>query len=49
MVEQDDRDGSTNRPWWVDALDPVENLRTLTNVQDFGRPNQPDALLTLHA
>ncbi|HEX2375682.1 MAG TPA: hypothetical protein VHO93_17015 [Actinomycetota bacterium] len=37
MVEQDDRDGSTNRPWWVDALDPVENLRALTNVQDFGR------------
>jgi hypothetical protein len=37
MVEQDDRHGSTNRPWWVDALDPVENLRTLSNVQDFGR------------
>jgi hypothetical protein len=37
MVEQDDRDGSSNRPWWVDALDPVENLRTLANVQDFGR------------
>ena len=37
MVEQDDQDGSTNRPWWVDALDPVENLRTLANVQDFGR------------
>jgi hypothetical protein len=26
-----------NRPWWVDALDPVENLRALANVQDFGR------------
>ena len=37
MVEQDDQDRSMNRPWWVDALDPVENLRTLANVQDFGR------------
>jgi hypothetical protein len=37
MADKDDRDRSTNRPWWVDALDPVENLRALANVQDFGR------------
>jgi hypothetical protein len=37
MADKDDRDRSANRPWWVDALDPVENLRALANVQDFGR------------
>jgi hypothetical protein len=37
MADKDDRDRSVNRPWWVDALDPVENLRALANVQDFGR------------
>lgn len=37
MVARDDFDGTASRPWWIDALDPVENLRTLTNVQDFGR------------
>jgi hypothetical protein len=37
MANTDDRDRPVNRPWWVDALDPVENLRTLANVQDFGR------------
>jgi hypothetical protein len=37
MTNTDDRDRPVNRPWWVDALDPVENLRTLANVQDFGR------------
>jgi hypothetical protein len=37
MANTDDQDRSANRPWWVDALDPVENLRTLANVQDFGR------------
>jgi len=37
MADNDDRDRSVNRPWWVDALDPVENLRALANVQDFGR------------
>jgi hypothetical protein len=37
MTDKDDRDRSVNRPWWVDALDPVENLRALANVQDFGR------------
>jgi hypothetical protein len=37
MTNTDDQDRPANRPWWVDALDPVENLRTLANVQDFGR------------
>jgi len=37
MADNDDRDRSVNRLWWVDALDPVENLRALANVQDFGR------------
>ena len=37
MAETSDQDRSANRPWWIDALDPVENLRTLANVQDFGR------------
>jgi hypothetical protein len=37
MTNTDDRDRPVNRPWWVDALDPVENLRTLANIQDFGR------------
>ena len=37
MANSDDQDRPANRPWWVDALDPVENLRTLANVQDFGR------------
>ena len=37
MADTDDRDRSANRPWWVDALDPVENLRALASVQDFGR------------
>jgi hypothetical protein len=37
MANLDDRDRSAKRPWWVDALDPAENLRTLANVQDFGR------------
>jgi hypothetical protein len=37
MADKDDRDRSANRPWWVDSLDPVENLRALANVQDFGR------------
>ena len=37
MANLNDRDRPANRPWWVDALDPVENLRTLANVQDFGR------------
>jgi hypothetical protein len=37
MANTDDQDRSASRPWWVDALDPVENLRTLANVQDFGR------------
>jgi hypothetical protein len=37
MANTDDRDRPANRPWWVDALDPVENLRTLAGVQDFGR------------
>ncbi|HJW60279.1 MAG TPA: hypothetical protein VJ931_11670, partial [Actinomycetota bacterium] len=37
MADKDDRDRSANRPWWVDALDPVENLRALANVQDYGR------------
>ena len=37
MTNRDDQDRPANRPWWVDALDPVENLRTLANVQDFGR------------
>jgi hypothetical protein len=37
MANTDDQDRPANRPWWVDALDPVENLRTLANVQDFGR------------
>jgi hypothetical protein len=37
MANTDDQDRPANRPWWVDALDPIENLRTLANVQDFGR------------
>ena len=37
MADKDDRDRPGNRPWWVEALDPVENLRALANVQDFGR------------
>jgi hypothetical protein len=37
MADKDDRDRAANRPWWVDSLDPVENLRALANVQDFGR------------
>jgi hypothetical protein len=37
MANTDDQDRSANRPWWADALDPVENLRTLAAVQDFGR------------
>jgi hypothetical protein len=37
MTNTDDQDRSANRPWWVDALDPIENLRTLAGVQDFGR------------
>jgi hypothetical protein len=37
MADTSDRDRSANRRWWIDALDPVENLRTLANVQDFGR------------
>jgi hypothetical protein len=37
MADKDDRERSANRPWWVDAFDPAENLRALANVQDFGR------------
>jgi hypothetical protein len=37
MAEQSDHDGPANRSWWADALDPVENLRALADVQGFGR------------
>jgi hypothetical protein len=37
MANTDDPDRPANRPWWADALDPVENLKILANVQDFGR------------
>jgi hypothetical protein len=37
MVEESERDLSANRSWWADALDPVENLRALADVQEFGR------------
>jgi hypothetical protein len=37
MVEDDDRSRSANRSWWADALNPVENLRALADVQEFGR------------
>ena len=35
---QDDGHGArSSRPWLADALDPVENLRALADVQAFGR------------
>jgi hypothetical protein len=37
VVAGGDFDGTAARPWWIDAIDPVENLRTLARVQDFGR------------
>ena len=37
MANTDEQDRPANRPWWADALDPVENLRTRAGVQDFGR------------
>jgi hypothetical protein len=37
MADQDDHGGRAGRSWWVDALDPVENLRALVNAQGFGR------------
>jgi hypothetical protein len=35
--EESERDRSANRSWWADALNPVENLRALADVQEFGR------------
>lgn len=37
MADQDGHAGPAGRSWWVDALDPVENLRALVNAQGFGR------------
>jgi hypothetical protein len=37
MAERDNGDESARRSWWTDALDPAENLRALTDVQEFGR------------
>ncbi len=37
MPEESDRDRSAYRSWWADALNPVENLRALADVQGFGR------------
>jgi len=37
MVDGDDLGGRTGRSWWIDALDPVENLKALVNAQKFGR------------
>jgi hypothetical protein len=37
VVASNDSDGMAGHPWWADALNPVENLRALANVQDFGR------------
>jgi len=35
---QDDGNGArSGHPWLADALDPVENLRALADVQEFGR------------
>jgi hypothetical protein len=28
---------SSSRPWWADALDPMENLRAMADAQTFGR------------
>ena len=35
--EEDGHAARPNRPWLADALDPVENLRALADVQAFGR------------
>ena len=37
MGEEDGRAGRPSRPWLADALDPLENLRALADVQAFGR------------
>ncbi len=37
MPEENDRSRAANRLWWADALNPVENLRALADVQEFGR------------
>ncbi len=37
MPEENDRGRAANRLWWADALNPVENLRALADVQEFGR------------
>lgn len=41
MAEESDRDRSARR-WWADALNPVENLRALADVQEFGRRTAED-------
>ncbi len=37
MVQEHNRERAPNHSWWADALDPVENLRALADVQAFGR------------
>jgi hypothetical protein len=36
MTDADDQ-RPPPRSWWVDALNPIENLRTLADIQQFGR------------
>lgn len=37
MGQEDGQAGQPGRPWLADALDPLENLRALADVQAFGR------------
>jgi hypothetical protein len=48
MTDADDQ-RPPPRSWWVDALNPIENLRTLADIQQFGRraaEDLADRLLT---
>ena len=34
-MDEDDR--PPGRSWWIDALNPMENLRALSDARSFGR------------
>jgi hypothetical protein len=37
MPDEDDREPRASRSWWIDAIDPVGNIRALADAQTFGR------------